>query len=136
VVGKRPLWVLSPAPCQQGGHEVPFLGAQFGRHRRIHAAMDGMQPARAEGAIDRRPVDFSGQQLCPVDNAVLPTGNGPNRFGFSSVSDGKAKRLGHAAWSAPPPRRLNAGFATTQPKKRRTRRAPARCARPVVIRLR
>ena len=38
---------------QQGGDEVPFLGEQFGRHRRVHAAMDAVQPAGADGAIDR-----------------------------------------------------------------------------------
>jgi hypothetical protein len=27
---------------QQGGQKVPFLGEQFWRHRRVHAAMDAV----------------------------------------------------------------------------------------------
>ena len=40
---------LSRAPLargQQGGHELPFLGEQFWRHRRVHARIDAMQRAR------------------------------------------------------------------------------------------
>jgi hypothetical protein len=63
---------------QQGGHEVPFLGEQFGRHRRVHAPMDAVHPARAQGAIDRRAIEFGAQQLCAADNAVLLTSDDPN----------------------------------------------------------
>ena len=63
---------------QQGGDEVPLLGEQFRRHRGIDTAVDKVQPASAEGAIDRRAVDFSGQQLSPADNAVLLTSDDPN----------------------------------------------------------
>ena len=63
---------------QQGGDEVPLLGEQFRRHRGIDTAVDEVQPASAEGAIDRRAVDFSGQQLSPADNAVLLTSDDPN----------------------------------------------------------
>ena len=38
---------------QQGGHELPFLGEQFWRHRRVHAPVDAMQPAGAQSAVDR-----------------------------------------------------------------------------------
>ena len=40
---------------QHGGDEVAVLGEQFGRHRRVHAAMDSGPPPRADGAIDRVP---------------------------------------------------------------------------------
>ena len=30
---------------QQGGQELPFLGEQFWRHRRVHARVDAVQPA-------------------------------------------------------------------------------------------
>ena len=52
--GRRPVTEQGPvARGQQGGDEVPLLGEQFGRHRRVHAAMDAVQPAGADGAIDR-----------------------------------------------------------------------------------
>jgi hypothetical protein len=38
---------------QQGGHEPPLLGEQFGRHRRIDAAVDGVQLRGAESAANR-----------------------------------------------------------------------------------
>ena len=38
---------------QQGGNEVPVLGEQFRRHRRVHAAMDAVQRASAQGTVDR-----------------------------------------------------------------------------------
>ena len=126
VVGKRPLWVLSPgrrlrlskkftpagavrvrgtaSSITEGGAgmmrqrqaAVPWLrrapspaanraatrcpssAEQFGRHRGIDTAVDEVQPAGAEGAIDGRAVDFSGQQLPPADNAVLLTSDDPN----------------------------------------------------------
>jgi hypothetical protein len=40
--------------------------------------MEAVQPARAQGAIDRRAVEFGGQQLCAADNAVLLTSDDPN----------------------------------------------------------
>ncbi|MGZ6673862.1 MAG: hypothetical protein ACXVFM_16090 [Solirubrobacteraceae bacterium] len=82
---------------QQGGDEVAILGEQFGRHGRVDTAVDEMQPANAQGAIDRRAVDLSGQQLSPADNAVLRTSDDPNRPEFSSVSEGNSGRLAHAA---------------------------------------
>jgi hypothetical protein len=33
------------ARAQQGGQELPFLGEQFWRHRRVHAAIDVAQLA-------------------------------------------------------------------------------------------
>jgi hypothetical protein len=78
-----------------------------------------MQPARAEGAIDRRAVDLIAQQLCPADNAGLVTSDCPNCFGFSSVSDGKAKQLEHAAMVGAPATPPLHAFASTQPKNQR-----------------
>ena len=44
--GRRPVTQQGPvARGQQGGDEVPLLGEQFGRHRRVHAPMDAVQPA-------------------------------------------------------------------------------------------
>jgi hypothetical protein len=41
------------ARAQQRGEEVPILGEQFGRHRRVHAPMDAVQRADTDGATDR-----------------------------------------------------------------------------------
>jgi hypothetical protein len=38
---------------QQGGDEPPLLGEQFGRHRRIDAAMDAVQLRGAKSAANR-----------------------------------------------------------------------------------
>ena len=48
-------WVSrAPWPAaQQGGQELPFLGEQFWRHRRVHAPIDVVQFADTQRASDR-----------------------------------------------------------------------------------
>ena len=41
------------ARTQQGGQELPFLGEQFWRNRRVHARVDAVQLADAQSATDR-----------------------------------------------------------------------------------
>ena len=47
---------------QQGGNEVPILGEQFRRHRRVHAAMDAVQVAAVQRATDLAATDARGQR--------------------------------------------------------------------------
>jgi hypothetical protein len=68
----------SLARGQQGGQEVPLLGEQLWRHRRVDAAVNAVQPSGAEGAIDRRAVDPGGQQLRAAHHAGLLPSDAPN----------------------------------------------------------
>ena len=42
---------------QQDGQEMPFLGEQFWRHRRVHASMDAVQLPGTHGPVDDRAAD-------------------------------------------------------------------------------
>ena len=52
--GRRPVAEQGAlARAQQGGQELPFLGEQFWRHRRVHTRIDAVQLADAQRAADR-----------------------------------------------------------------------------------
>jgi len=52
--GRRPVAEQGAlAAGQQGGDEVPLLGEQFWRHRRVHAPVHAVQLADAQSAADR-----------------------------------------------------------------------------------
>jgi hypothetical protein len=66
---------------QQAGDEVPFLGEKSRRHRCVHAAVDAVQPARAQRATNRRAAYARGEQLLAGQNPVLSGGDRANRVG-------------------------------------------------------
>ncbi len=66
---------------QQRGQELPFLGEQFWRHRRVHARVDAMQSARAHRARDDRVTDAGRQQLRSGDYSLLLTRDYANCIG-------------------------------------------------------
>ena len=124
---------------QQGGDEVPFLGEQFWRHRRVHAPMDEVQLAGAEGAIDCVGIGPRGKKLRTGDDSRLARRNRPNCRRLPSDSGGNQRQFGHVAMVGAIAVPTQRSFATTQPKNRRGSPRGSSTTRPaeaVVIRLR
>ncbi|HEX4623000.1 MAG TPA: hypothetical protein VH231_00975 [Solirubrobacteraceae bacterium] len=80
---------------KQGGDEVPFLGEQCRRDRRVHPAVQAVQPARAERAADRRTAGARDEQLLPRHDPVPLDRDRANCFGYCPLSGHKPKQLRH-----------------------------------------
>jgi hypothetical protein len=98
---------------QQSGDAAAVFGEQFRRDRGVDAAVDRMQPACMECAVDRRPADAGGQQLRAGDDSVLPRRDGATCPGFVPVSGKKSGRFGHPVIVGAPAVPALPAFATT-----------------------
>jgi hypothetical protein len=62
----------------QGGDQSAVFAERLGRDDGIHAAVETMEPARPQRAIDRGRADSELDKLLPADRSALIGGDRPN----------------------------------------------------------
>ena len=102
--GRRPVAEdRAVARGQQGGNEVPFLGEQFRRHRRVHARWMRCSGPRATRARSP-PTDPGRQQLRPGHDPACSAAIVANCPGYPLGFRGKSGQFGHPAMVGAPRR--------------------------------
>ena len=98
---------------QQSGNEESVLSGELRRLCQIHALVDPVQPAGAQGAVDRGVRDAGGQQLRSGDDPLLPSGDHANCVRFLPVSESNPTQLGHQVMVDRPPPAEQDGFVSS-----------------------